>query len=59
MFRPHMWAIFRLQSNFSNFSGAAIQDVWGVGVGGRGGGRDLVCFNSGYHDLGRLQVDYL
>jgi len=42
MFRPYMWAIFRLRSNFS---GAAIQDVWGVfwvlGVGGggmRGGG---------------------
>jgi len=44
MFRPYMWAIYRLRSNFS---GAAIQDVWGVfwywGLGwGRGGGRDLV-----------------
>jgi len=38
-----MWAIFRLRSNFS---GAAIQDMWG------GGGRDLVCFNSGYHGYG-------
>ena len=27
MFRPYMWALFRLRSNFS---GAAIQDVWGV-----------------------------
>jgi len=27
MFRPYMWAIFRLRSNFS---GDAIQDVWGV-----------------------------
>ena len=38
MFRLYMWAILRLRSNFS---GAAIQDVWGVGVGW-GGGRDLV-----------------
>ena len=32
-----MWAIFRLRFNFS---GAAIQDVWGVfwGIGGLGGG---------------------
>jgi len=40
MFRPYMWAIFRLRSNFT---GVAIQDVWGVfwvlWVGwGRGGG---------------------
>jgi len=59
MFRPYMWAIFRLRSNFS---GAAIQDVWGVFwcIGGWvGEGRGvLVCFNSGYHDLGLLQVDY-
>jgi len=42
-----MWAIFRF---LSNFSGAAIQDVWGsflgiggwVGEGGEGRGRDLV-----------------
>ena len=27
MFRPYIWAIFRLRSNFS---GTAIQDVWGV-----------------------------
>ena len=27
MFRPYMWVIFRLQSNFP---GATIQDVWGV-----------------------------
>jgi len=33
MFRPYMWAIFRLRSNFSK---ATIQDVWGVflGIGG-------------------------
>jgi len=33
MFRPYMWAIFRLRSNFS---GVAIQDVWGAfwGIGG-------------------------
>ena len=33
MFRPYMWAIFRLRSNFSR---DAIQDVWGVfwGIGG-------------------------
>ena len=45
MFRPYMLAIFTLRSNFS---GAAIQDVWvffwwvlGVGWGGWAG-RDLV-----------------
>jgi len=38
MFRPYMWAIFRLRSNFP---GAAIQDVWGVGLG-VGEERDLV-----------------
>jgi len=27
MFRPYVWAIFRLRSNVS---GAAIQDVWGI-----------------------------
>jgi len=58
MFRPYMWVIFRLQSNFP---GATIQDVWGVFwvLGGGGEGvRDLVCFNSGFHDLGVLQMDY-
>jgi len=59
MFRPYMWAIFRLPSNIL---GAAIQDVWGVlwvlGVEW-GKGRDLLVFNSGYHDLGLLQVDYI
>jgi len=44
----------------SNFLGAAIQDVWGVfwvlGFGWGRGGRDLVCFNSGYHNLGLLKV---
>ena len=30
MFRPYMWVIFRLRSNFSV---AAIQDVWGVFLG--------------------------
>jgi len=60
MFRPYMWAILRLRSNFS---GVAIEDVSGVfeywSLGGRGeGGQDLVCTNSGYHDLGLLQVDY-
>jgi len=45
MFRPYMWAIFRLRSNFS---GAAIQDMFGVfwvlgvGWGGEGRGRDPV-----------------
>jgi len=41
MFRPYMWAIFRLRFNFS---GATIQDVGGVwvGWGEGGGGRDLV-----------------
>ena len=38
MFRPYMWAIFRLRSNFFE---AAILDVWGVfwilGLGGGGG----------------------
>jgi len=48
----------------SKYSGAAIQDVWGVfwvlGVGwGRGGVRDLVYFNSGYHDLGVRAVNTL
>ena len=43
MFRPYMWAIFRLRSSFSV---AATQDVWGVFwilmVGcGRGGGEIL------------------
>ena len=63
MFRPYMWAIFRLRSNFS---GAAIQDVWGVffflsiGVGwGRGGGRDLVVSIVGTMTWGYyVQVDY-
>jgi len=46
MFRPYMWAIFRLRSNFS---GVALQDVGGVfWVLGFGWG-DLVCLNSGYH----------
>jgi len=37
MFRPYMWAIFRLRSKFSE---GAIQDVWGVFrvLGVRGGG---------------------
>jgi len=46
MFRPYMWAIFRLRSNYSR---AAIQEcgVYFGGIGGwvgegRGGGRDLV-----------------
>jgi len=61
MFRPYMWAIFRLRSNFS---GVDIQDAWGVfwvlGVGGGGmrGGARSHCFSSGYHDLRLLQVDY-
>ena len=63
MFWPYIWAVFSLRSNFL---GAAIEDVWGVfwalGLGGGegegGGGRDLVCFNNGYNDLGLLQVDY-
>ena len=44
MFRPYMWAIFRLRSNFS---GHAIQECgaffgyWGLGGGGEGG-RDVV-----------------
>ena len=44
MFRPYMWAIFRLRSNFS---GHAIQacgaffGYWGLG-GGEEGGRYLV-----------------
>ena len=41
---------------------AAIQDVWGVfeGVGDWGveGVTRYRCFNSRYHDLGLLQVDY-
>jgi hypothetical protein len=37
--------------------------VWGgvggvCGGGGGGGGARSRCFNSGYHDLGLLQVDY-
>ena len=54
MFRPYMWAILRLPSNFS---GAAIQEcgVWGLGGGG---GTRSRCSNGGYHDLGLLQVDY-
>jgi len=36
MFRPYMSAIFRLRSKFS---AAAIQDVWGVGVGYWGFGK--------------------
>ena len=57
MFRPYMWAIFRLRSNFS---GAAIQDVWGCFVGycGLGEGTRSCCSSCGYHDLGLLQVDY-
>jgi len=32
----------------------------GVGdwIGGEMGGTRALCFNSGYHDLGLLQVDY-
>lgn len=46
-------------------SNTAIQDVWGVflrvlgdWVGGGVGGTRSHRFNSGYHDLGLLQVDY-
>jgi len=56
MFRPYMWAIFRLRSNFS---GVAIQDVWGAffGIGGwLGEGRgDEISF---VPIAGLLQVDY-
>jgi len=58
MFRPYMWAIIRLRFNLQ---GVAIQAVWGVleywGLE-RLVGRRSRCFNSGYHDLGLLQVDY-
>ena len=57
MFRPYMWAIFRLRSNFL---GAAIQGMlgvfWVLVVGWRRGARSRLLQ---YHDLGRLQVDYL
>jgi len=43
MFRHYMWAIFRLRSKFS---GAALHDVWGVGVWV--GGRDLVVPIAGF-----------
>jgi len=34
--------------------------VWGVLLGywGLGGGNEIAFFNSGYHDLGLLQVNY-
>ena len=54
MFRPYMWAIFRrfiLQISY--------KDVWGVWVGGWGWGEEISFFNSGYHDPGLLQVDFL
>jgi len=54
MFRPYMWAILMLRSNFS---GAAVQECGVWWLGGRGGVRSR-CSNSGYHDLGLLQVDY-
>jgi len=59
MFRPYMWAIFRLRSNFP---GVTIQECgvffgyWGLGGGGEGARSR--CFSDGYHDLGLLQVDY-
>jgi len=34
-------------------SGVAIQDMWGVFWGLGEGGRDIVCFNSGYHGYSR------
>ena len=63
MFRPYMWAIFRLwfnlQSSYTSCVWCVFWGCWGLGGGvGGGGGTKSRCFNSGYHDLGLLQVDY-
>ena len=46
MFRPYMWAIYRLRSNLL---GAAIQVVWGIfwvlGSGGGGEGGEISVFS--------------
>jgi hypothetical protein len=56
MFRSYMWTIFRFR--FSTYR-LVIQDVWGICVGGGGGGTRSRCFNSGYRDPELLEVNFL
>ena len=60
MFRPYMWAIFRLQSNFSGSlyrMCGVFFGYWGLGVG-RGGGEISFVSVEGTMGIGLLQVDY-
>jgi len=52
MFRPFIWAIFRLR--FLTYR-LVIQDVGHLG----GRGRDARCFSNGYHDPELLEVNFL
>ena len=52
MFRPYVWAIFRLRFN--------LQISYTRCVGRLGGlGKTRYRFNSGYNDPGLLQVDFI
>ena len=58
MFRPYMWAIFRLRFNLQiSYTRCVGRFVWGLG-GGEGEGTRFR-FDNGYHDPGLLQVDFL
>jgi len=58
MFRPYMWAIFRLRFNLQiSYTRCVGRFVWGLG-GWLGEGTRSRCFDSGYHDPGLLQVDF-
>ena len=59
MFRPYMWHFFRLRFNLLSSHTRCVGCFLGCWeLGGGRGGQDLVVFNSGYHDLGLLQLDY-
>ena len=58
MFRPYMWAIYRLRFNLQISYIRCVGRLVGRGGRGREGTRSR-CFNSGYRDPELLQADFL